>query len=210
MLDACKLRRGGRIPRGRAARAARGGALSGAQPRPQPRRPAARRSPPARRARRLLAMVAHYGLDTVRAYMGHVQDNAAESVRRAIAGSPTASVRDAHRRRRARSACRSRSTRGAQRDARLHRLGRPARQQLQRAARDRRRGGALRVPHPGGRRHPAERRLPRAAQDGDPARARCCDPRPPAATVAGNVETSQHVVDALYGALGVMAAPRAR
>ena len=31
-------------------------------------------------------------------------------------------------------------------------------------------------------------------------------PRPPAAVVAGNVETSQHVVDALYGALGVMAA----
>ncbi|MBI1199313.1 MAG: 5-oxoprolinase [Phenylobacterium sp.] len=32
------------------------------------------------------------------------------------------------------------------------------------------------------------------------------DPRPPAAVVAGNVETSQHVVDALYAALGVMAA----
>jgi 5-oxoprolinase (ATP-hydrolysing) len=31
-------------------------------------------------------------------------------------------------------------------------------------------------------------------------------PRPPAAVVAGNVETSQHVVDALYAALGVMAA----
>jgi 5-oxoprolinase (ATP-hydrolysing) len=32
------------------------------------------------------------------------------------------------------------------------------------------------------------------------------DPRPPAAVAAGNVETSQGVVDALYGALGVMAA----
>jgi len=31
-------------------------------------------------------------------------------------------------------------------------------------------------------------------------------PRPPAAVVAGNVETSQHVVDALYSALGVLAA----
>jgi 5-oxoprolinase (ATP-hydrolysing) len=30
-------------------------------------------------------------------------------------------------------------------------------------------------------------------------------PRPPAAVVAGNVETSQHVVDALYEALGIMA-----
>ncbi len=32
------------------------------------------------------------------------------------------------------------------------------------------------------------------------------DPRSPAAVVAGNVETSQHIVDALYRALGVMAA----
>jgi 5-oxoprolinase (ATP-hydrolysing) len=32
------------------------------------------------------------------------------------------------------------------------------------------------------------------------------DPRPPAAVVAGNVETSQCVVDTLYGALGVLAA----
>jgi len=31
------------------------------------------------------------------------------------------------------------------------------------------------------------------------------DPEPPAAVVAGNVETSQHIVDALYAALGVMA-----
>ena len=30
-------------------------------------------------------------------------------------------------------------------------------------------------------------------------------PQPPAAVVAGNVETSQHIVDALYAALGVMA-----
>lgn len=32
------------------------------------------------------------------------------------------------------------------------------------------------------------------------------NPRPPSAVVAGNVETSQHVVDALLGALGIMAA----
>ena len=30
-------------------------------------------------------MIAHFGLDVVQAYMGHVQDNAAESVARAIA-----------------------------------------------------------------------------------------------------------------------------
>jgi 5-oxoprolinase (ATP-hydrolysing) len=34
--------------------------------------------------RELRAMVRHYGLDVIRAYMGHVQDNAAESVRRVI------------------------------------------------------------------------------------------------------------------------------
>jgi 5-oxoprolinase (ATP-hydrolysing) len=32
------------------------------------------------------------------------------------------------------------------------------------------------------------------------------DPKPPAAVVAGNVETSQVITDALYGALGIMAA----
>ncbi len=32
------------------------------------------------------------------------------------------------------------------------------------------------------------------------------DPRPPAAVVAGNVETSQVIADALFGALGLMAA----
>ena len=35
-------------------------------------------------AAELGTMVRHYGLPTVRAYMGHVQDNAAESVRRVI------------------------------------------------------------------------------------------------------------------------------
>jgi 5-oxoprolinase (ATP-hydrolysing) len=34
--------------------------------------------------RELRAMVEHYGLDVIRAYMGHVQDNAEESVRRVI------------------------------------------------------------------------------------------------------------------------------
>ena len=44
-----------------------------------------RRSPPTRRACRSCArMVAQFGLDVVRAYMRHVQDNAEESVRRVI------------------------------------------------------------------------------------------------------------------------------
>ena len=32
----------------------------------------------------LRKMIAHFGLETVEAYMGHVQDNAAESVRRVL------------------------------------------------------------------------------------------------------------------------------
>jgi 5-oxoprolinase (ATP-hydrolysing) len=36
------------------------------------------------------------------------------------------------------------------------------------------------------------------------------NPRYPAAVVAGNVETSRCVTDALYGALGVMAGGQAR
>jgi 5-oxoprolinase (ATP-hydrolysing) len=38
----------------------------------------------------LRKMVAHFGLDVVQAYMGHVQDNAEESVRRVIERCPTA------------------------------------------------------------------------------------------------------------------------
>ncbi len=53
---------------------------------------------------------------------------------------------------------------------RLHRQRRPAYDELQRAVGHRRRRGALRVPHPGGRRHPAERRLPGAAEHPDPHR----------------------------------------
>lgn len=42
----------------------------------------------ARGARELLSMVDQFGLETVQAYMGHVQDNAEESVRRLIAKLP--------------------------------------------------------------------------------------------------------------------------
>ena len=52
---------------------------------------------------------------------------------------------------------------GAQRRGGLHRHLAAAGQQLQRAGRHRRGRGAVRVPHPGQRRHSAERRLPGAA-----------------------------------------------
>src|SRR5690606_32796319 len=38
----------------------------------------------ARGAAEVAAMIRHFGLDVVRAYMGHVQDNAEEAVRRVV------------------------------------------------------------------------------------------------------------------------------
>ena len=56
-----------------------------ARPRPPTSPTCAPRSPPTRRASASCArMVDHFGLDVVHAYMGHVQENAAESVRRVI------------------------------------------------------------------------------------------------------------------------------
>ena len=150
-------------------------------------------------------MVAHFGLDVVRAYMRHVQDNAEECVRRVIGvlkdGEFAYEMDNG-------AFIRVKITIGAdRRSATIDFTGTSpaAREQLQRAGRGRLCGSALRLPHPGGRRHPAQRRLPQAA-GGDHPRGLDARPRSPAATVAGNVETSQCLTDALYGALGVMAA----
>ena len=91
-------------------------------------------------------------------------------------------------------------------DDRLHRHQRAAADQFQRAVGGLQGRGAVRVPHAGRRRDPDECRLPEAADDRAFPKARCSRPRYPAAVVAGNVETSQAVTDALYGALGVLAA----
>ena len=156
-------------------------------------------------ARELRRMVAHFGSDTVHAYMRHVQDNAAEQVRRALDRLSDgafayemdngAVIRVAIRLDRAR------------RTARIDFTGTSPQQ-------------------------PNNFNAPRAVclaavlyvfrtlvDDDIPLNAGCLrpldivippgcllDPRPPAAVVAGNVETSQCVVDALYGALGAMAA----
>ena len=150
-------------------------------------------------------MVAHFGLEVVHAYMRHVQDNAEEQVRRVIDvlkdGAFAYEMDDGAV---IRVAIRSRP-REPLGDDRLHRHLAAAAEQLQRPAGGRQGRGALRLPHAGRRRHPAQRRLPEAAEDRHPGR---LDARPrwPAAVVAGNVETSQVITDALYGALGVMAA----
>ena len=63
-----------------------------------------------------------------------------------------------------------RRPRNPQRHRGFHRHRPAARGQLQLAARGHPRGGAVRVPLPGRRRHPAERRLPEAADPDHPAR----------------------------------------
>ena len=107
----------------------------------------------------LLRVIDHYGLDVVHAYMGHVKDNAEESVRRVIDALTDSSfayeMDDGHR-----VAVRI-TVDHANRSAvdRLHRYERHPPGQLQRPVGDRARRGALRVPMPRRRRHPPERRL---------------------------------------------------
>ncbi len=153
----------------------------------------------------LLAMVDRYGIATVRAYMGHVQANAEESVRRVIdrledsefslAMDDGAVIRAAI------------TIDKAARRARIDFTGTSAQR-------------------PGNVNAPAA--ITRAAvlyvfrtivDDVIPLNEGCLapldiiipdgsmlKPRPPAAVVAGNVETSQAIVDCLMAALGVMAA----
>ena len=193
--------------RGAAARAPGGRPVAGAPPGPEPRRPAraagrqrarhcrdrARRAPP-RPGRGCTA------------YMRAVQDNAAHSVRNAIARLTAGSFRyemdngDA-------IAVASRSITRARR-ARVDFTGTSAQGNHNfNAPRAVCMAAVLYVfrtlieaPHS------AERGLPGADRDHHPARARCSTRAPPAAVAAGNVETSQCIVDALYGALGVLAA----
>jgi 5-oxoprolinase (ATP-hydrolysing) len=146
-----------------------------------------------------------HGLGTVSAYMGHVQDNAEVFVRRAIG-----TLRDGE------FTCRMDDSA----EIRVRVTVDPAR-------------GEATVDFAGtSAQHPGNLNAPRAVTraavlyvfrtlvDADiPMNAGCLRPirilvpegsmlapRPPAAVCAGNVETSQVVVDALFGALGVMAA----
>ncbi|UCH75615.1 MAG: hydantoinase B/oxoprolinase family protein [Rhodospirillales bacterium] len=153
----------------------------------------------------LRRMVAHFGLDVVRAYMGHVQDNAEESVRRVIDvlkdgefAYPLdngATVRVAISiDRSARSARVDFSGSSAQLDNNFNAPSAIARAAVLYVFRtlvgdD--------IPMNEGCLKPLEIVIPEGSM---------LAPRYPAAVVAGNVETSQVITDALYGALGVMAA----
>ena len=148
----------------------------------------------------LRRMVEQFGLAVVHAYMGHVQDNAAEQVRRVIGRLSDGVVRLRDGRRREARGDRHRRPQGAAREDRLHRHLAAAAEQLQRAV----------------RRWPRRRCSTSSARmidDEIPMNAGCLEPldiiipegsmlRPtyPAAVVAGNVETSQCITDALYGA----------
>ena len=129
----------------------------------------------------LRKMVAHFTLPVVEAYMQHVQDNAAESVRRVIDRLHDCAFEyemDQGTLIRVKITRRQGQARG---DRRLHRHLAAAADQFQRARAGDARGRALRLPRDGRRRHPDERRLPAADQHHHPEAARCCrrNIRPP-------------------------------
>jgi 5-oxoprolinase (ATP-hydrolysing) len=153
----------------------------------------------------LRRMVAHFGLDVVHAYMKHVQDNAEECVRRVIGvlkdGEFAYEMDNG-------AVIRVKITIGTdRRSATIDFAGTSP--QL-----------ASNFNAPAAVVYAAVLYVFRTLVDDDiPLNAGCLkplsvhippgsmlNPHPPAATVAGNVETSQCLTDALYGALGVMAA----
>ncbi len=153
----------------------------------------------------LKAMIARFGLDVVNAYMGHVQDNAAESVRRVIerlADSEFEYPMDGGRRIRVRIAV-DRDRREATVDFTGTSPQQPdnfnAPEPVTRAA-------VLYVfrvmvddaiPMNAGCLRPIRILLPEGSM---------LSPKHPAAVVAGNVEVSQAVTNCLFGALGALAA----
>jgi len=153
----------------------------------------------------LTAMVDRYGIETVRAYMGHVQANAEESVRRvlerlsdgafAVAMDDGAVIRVAVTiDKAARSARIDFSGTSAQRPGNVNApsaIARAAVLYVFRTIVD------DSIPLNEGCLKPLEIVIPEGSM---------LAPRPPAAVVAGNVETSMAIVDCLMAALGVMAA----
>jgi 5-oxoprolinase (ATP-hydrolysing) len=153
----------------------------------------------------LQRMVAHYGLETVQAYMQHVQDNAEESVRRVIGV-----LKDGHFTYLTDDECQIEVTITIDRPNRSARIDFTGTSPQQ----------------------PSNFNAPLAickavvlyvfrtlVDDDIPLNAGCLkpleiivpagcllNPRYPAAVVAGNVETSQAIANTLYGALGIMAA----
>ncbi|MBZ9937719.1 hydantoinase B/oxoprolinase family protein [Mesorhizobium sp. BR1-1-16] len=151
----------------------------------------------------LARMVGHFGLDTVTAYMGHVQDNAAESVRRVLGA-----LKD--------SEFTVETDQGAvikvkitvdrdKREATVDFTGTSPQQPTNfNAPEPVTRASVLyafrvmvesNIPMNAGCLRPINIIIPEGSM---------LAPRYPAAVVAGNVETSQHVTNALFGALGAL------
>ena len=153
----------------------------------------------------LRKMVAHFGLDVVEAYMGHVQDNAAESVRRVLDRLPDTAAYDYPTD--TGQVIRVKiSVDRAARTATVDFTGTsPVMKNNFNAPEPVARAAVLyafrvmvedQIPMNAGCLRPIDIVIPQG-----------CMLRPayPAAVVAGNVETSQHVTNALFGAMGAMA-----
>jgi 5-oxoprolinase (ATP-hydrolysing) len=152
----------------------------------------------------LLKMVQHFGLDVVRAYMGHVQDNAEASVRRVIGALKDGAFELALDNG---AVIRVRiSVDRARRGATIDFGGTSAQQPNNFNAPLAVTMAAVlyvfrtlvddEIPMNAGCLKPLEVIVPEGSM---------LNPRHPAAVVAGNVETSQCITNCLYGALGVMA-----
>ncbi|MER8981821.1 hydantoinase B/oxoprolinase family protein [Mesorhizobium sp. M0870] len=153
----------------------------------------------------LRKMVAHFGLDVVEAYMGHVQDNAAESVRRVLERLPDSSQYEYPTD--TGQIIKVKITVNRQkREATVDLTGTsPVMKNNFNAPEPVARAAVLyafrvmvedMIPMNAGCLRPINIIIPDGCM---------LKPAYPAAVVAGNVETSQHVTNALFGAMGAMA-----
>ena len=156
-------------------------------------------------ARELRKMSDHFGLDVVWAYMGHVQDNAEESVRRVldVLGNGSFALELDNGAvikvkisidKKSRTAKINFAGTSKQMDNNFNAPAAVCRAAVLYVFRTLVEDD---IPLNGGCLKPLDIVIPKGS---------LLNPRPPAAVVAGNVETSQCVTDALYGALGVLAA----
>ena len=153
----------------------------------------------------LRKMVAHFGLPVVEAYMGHVQDNAAESVRRVLERLPDSSAYEYPTDTGQMIKVKISIDRG-RREATVDFTGTsPVMKNNFNAPEPVARAAVLyafrvmvedNIPMNAGCLRPINIVIPEGSM---------LKPAYPAAVVAGNVETSQHVTNALFGAMGAMA-----
>jgi 5-oxoprolinase (ATP-hydrolysing) len=154
-------------------------------------------------------MVREFGLATVNAYMGHVPGQCGR--KRAPRHRPPQRLRIRGGNRPGLHDPVKISVDKANRSAKgrfLRHLGSQA-QQLQRAGPGYPRGRALRLPRDGGGRHPDECRLPGARSRSSSRKARCWRRNIRARWWPAMSRPSQHVTNALFGALGALGSARA-